>query len=888
MKKIISLFILLLSLPILSFAKDVEFKPVSYYTDFQVDSHYIITVYNKDDHNWYALGTSEDGETISVKIDNPKNGLKIDEKQVKKLNYIFTCPKKTDASTIKLRSNVIEEETGKKYSLYLKNGLINKSGGGDIYLGNTLYNGAYYFSLRGSSNLYYYSEENAFTFDKNNDYYSYQEIYAYDLDGNFKKVKDYYSSSIPLLKTNTFYVLSDVELVDGDERPTTLYKNNTMAEINDNFNDMSSTNRFQFVYTAGDGKKYIPTKDGAKVISENDNSITTEDYLYFRYKPHSQLTSAYATKQSGKFYYYEIVSSENLVINGDKIFHFGDIASNDLFKDIGNGYTYSLYLIYGDSNGYYSNPVLSYDSNYFLDVAYKNKTVKAKVCYNIIRCLSWNNTTKQFEVVGVEDGILFDVYTENKADGFYEYSLCENYGEYDYCGSSYYSTKNLTTEQLTTQLSLYSDNIIGFTNYKDVPRIIEEDDKENIRYFNREANKSDLIQSIKDKYHLIEKISDVEPNADGVREIYLVEGNEKIDIEPFIAEDNGHAIIGVSDWKNTQEGKTEEYLETHEKTQGSVTVELYLDGKKWLDPGKVYYRYDNDNSADLNIKFLNNKNTNVNDYLVSKDDFQPSADNLVIVGVNAEQGGSEEGLYVPFNWMSENGGQLDNVKGGSIVKIYLTQKYSLKYYLNDELYKSDDLTYVPTITKELIKENSTKSNYVVNDETNNDLLVTTSDKEYAFKDELARGLYYSFNYELAKQLDLAKVFDLPDADVLAAYWAIKDEDGTIISTAKPGEFIQLLSMEDVDFLFVGKDDDINTIHLHAYTKDYDKAPEIDETESNSISIKEPEKVEEIKEEKEIKEELDNPKTGDWISLLIIILISSFAVNIIVSSKVRKI
>ena len=176
-------------------------------------------------------------------------------------------------------------------------------------------------------------------------------------------------------------------------------------------------------------------------------------------------------------------------------------------------------------------------------------------------------------------------------------------------------------------------------------------------------------------------------------------------------------VVGISDWKELQASNGTGYKDlSRERWLGSINVEVYKDGEPWGDPTTMYFSYHNDNTADLNIKFIwdnlvdKYKGISFEDvpelqYLSTDPlylymcDFKGAddltdlrnPDNLTFpyydqVGhftidiVYAKQAGGELNLEYILNWMTDHGGRLDNVVGGSTVKVYVTTKYDAKYY----------------------------------------------------------------------------------------------------------------------------------------------------------------------------------------------------------------
>ena len=240
--------------------------------------------------------------------------------------------------------------------------------------------------------------------------------------------------------------------------------------------------------------------------------------------------------------------------------------------------------------------------------------------------------------------------------------------------------------------------------------------------------------------------------------------------------------------------------------------------------------------------------------------------------------------------MSENGGQLDNVKGGSTVKIYLSTKYTSKYYLNDVLYKTDSLKYTPTATKKAIQNNSNNSDYKVNSDSNNTLLNKTDDISFFKEDNLGRGEYSTFSYEITKERDTMEVLDLPNQTLKYNFWIVKDSRGNIIGKAIENETIQIVFKDDVDFLYIGNEDSIDTIHLYAYTPKYANTPNVPKniptisTNKNNNSNN-PKPINNETTTK-INNTIENPKTGDNIIIYIILLLISFAARFYLDKKIR--
>ena len=117
--------------------------------------------------------------------------------------------------------------------------------------------------------------------------------------------------------------------------------------------------------------------------------------------------------------------------------------------------------------------------------------------------------------------------------------------------------------------------------------------------------------------------------------------------------DYDDGLIKVED--NTKDG-------LDEINQGSITVNVYVDGVPREADHELKYAYAENAMVDVDVTL-----------------YGENADKYVINKVYADQNnpGSSNGIQL-------NGGVLDNVSDGSTVSIYLTSKYSVEYYLNNE------------------------------------------------------------------------------------------------------------------------------------------------------------------------------------------------------------
>ena len=172
------------------------------------------------------------------------------------------------------------------------------------------------------------------------------------------------------------------------------------------------------------------------------------------------------------------------------------------------------------------------------------------------------------------------------------------------------------------------------------------------------------------------------------------------------------------------------------------------------------------------------------------------SDDYIIDAVYAEQGGSEDGLKYMYNWLDpEVGGQLDNVRGGSTVKIYVTTRYQVKYYydngetdgyveLKSEKYL-DENYYTTAGTENAINEKKADSDYLVTSESEySKLLEKTPSDTTRFTDEaIRRGEYSKFLYNFNEYPHVISIPALPEGEEIPE-GAVLDSDTWTVRDAK--------------------------------------------------------------------------------------------------------
>ncbi|MBQ1907490.1 MAG: hypothetical protein II173_04885, partial [Firmicutes bacterium] len=291
-------------------------------------------------------------------------------------------------------------------------------------------------------------------------------------------------------------------------------------------------------------------------------------------------------------------------------------------------------------------------------------------------------------------------------------------------------------------------------------------------------------------------------SADGVLRLYPVYAVKGF-AQAVTADEGGTMIVGVSDFKDDQMGAGGT-AGNNERWLGSIDIEVYRDGEMWVplsddtgsgssigrrklmarrDPdvrATMYFPYHNDDAADLNIKFIEDGTTTdtLYEYMSSSTfDAKEPTEQYIIDAVMAEQGGSEDGLKFKYNWLDpEYGGQLDNVKGGSVVKIYVTTRYQVKYYLDSgdgngyqELTSEkylDENYYTTAGTEQAVENIKSGSDYYVtpDDDDLGNLIKKTQNLSDGFVDTgMIRGEYSTFLYKFNEYPHLIDPLpELPD------------------------------------------------------------------------------------------------------------------------------
>lgn len=386
-------------------------------------------------------------------------------------------------------------------------------------------------------------------------------------------------------------------------------------------------------------------------------------------------------------------------------------------------------------------------------------------------------------------------------------------------------TLSLTDKVKDVDVDGVKYTFVGWTLTKPETSFLSTDDSANIFDYDNKSEKAHISDSFVEKFRVIGDCNPESSPEESGAYIDLselkVKANDTVQLYPLYAvkgfdsvvtalEADGTKIIGISDWKADQGADTYYNGGEAERWLGYIDVQMFKDGVEWVAPTRLYYRYHNDNTADLTIKFIWDELVDQYEdggldplYLFMSDqkgkfdqDPYPIYDqsgHFVLDAVYAYQGGSEDGLNYSLNWMTDHGGQLDNVEGGSLVQLFVSTKYDVKYYLdNKEITEAswiNDDYYTTPGTSELFNKIAANADYTVR-----------------------------FDNELYGLVDRDFVVDEdPDKEIVYS----RDENGEIIYDEKTGEPIIIFNPHE---WFIAedlvKDDEGNVIGVKRGDPEY--------------------------------------------------------------------
>ncbi|MBR3294866.1 MAG: hypothetical protein IKI62_01240, partial [Clostridia bacterium] len=497
-------------------------------------------------------------------------------------------------------------------------------------------------------------------------------------------------------------------------------------------------------------------------------------------------------------------------------------------------------------------------------------------------------TLGAFTTVEKSDRIAVEIYKK----GSLETITVNYYDVNDLDGEPKYSdTRSEGLLALRQDEDVKKDNenyiFVGWTRDKSKAGYLSFNDSCNLYDFNDVSRIASVKEEVRNKYGLLGNCNPEATNnikilkdelEDGVLDLYPVYAvRGRTEVVTF--DENGKKIIGLSDIKDV-EGGGDGSIDPRERWLGSIDVEMYRDGgqitpSNGVNPSirtsfyaplsrlalansapvlkgtpvrtTLYFAYHNDDAADLNIKFIGDKvkDSELRSYLADPDfTVTYPSDQYIIDAVFAEQGGSEDGLKFMYNWLDPDvGGQLDNVKGGSTVKVYLTTNYQIKYYfdkgdgngyqeITEEGWK-DEGFYTTPGTENAIAADDSKADYRVEDKDGNEyrnLIIRDASNTGRFIDEnIRRGDYSNFLYmfnDYPHVIDIASLPVPPEGKELAAsVWTVKDKDLKNISTIDSDSKFALTETTygtgNTVWSYLGERyaDETNTYHLYIKVKD---------------------------------------------------------------------
>ncbi len=150
--------------------------------------------------------------------------------------------------------------------------------------------------------------------------------------------------------------------------------------------------------------------------------------------------------------------------------------------------------------------------------------------------------------------------------------------------------------------------------------------------------------------------------------VYVLSGKNK---EVTVSNTSGTVFITVDNVSTNA---------TAPRWRGSLTVQIFIDGNLSGTAQTMYFFYNSDNTVDIKLE-LTDEDGNAIDEKNS-----PFIINAVVAEQSGTSGNSRRGgIEIKSNKLTATEGKLDNVIGGSTVKIYMSTRYRAEFYLNDAL-----------------------------------------------------------------------------------------------------------------------------------------------------------------------------------------------------------
>lgn len=493
-----------------------------------------------------------------------------------------------------------------------------------------------------------------------------------------------------------------------------------------------------------DGTEYISVDDTYPVVFDFHGAFTSGTVDKVKYCGFDN--SGMRLKDSNNYFYPQNASSsypfrsksgENNTVH----FEYGTGGESKLGEDPGN-YSDKIY-IRGNGNSTYLG--INAEGNY---VGNLPRSSEYRIPVQIYVALP--DDAVRVEYLDANGNVSKIAYTE--ADG--TITLMSNVADEEYNDYTYAFVGWTMTEPEDTFLSLDdSCNIFDYDNDEDKAKILDSIAEKYGLIGDCNADYSDAVIEMQDK-------KTQENIDDGTLKLYPVYAVRGFDTVVTALEADNTKIIGISDWKADPDQGLDSYFDggDSEKWLGYVDVAIYKDGVEWVKPTRLYFRYHNDNTADLTIKFIWDNLLEDDKYQDPSGELDPlyiymsdksefpyydQSGHYVLDAVYAYQGGSEDGLKYELNWMTDHGGQLDNVEGGSLVQLFVSTKYDVKYYLDDkeitEAAWLDGDYYTTPGTSELFNKVAAKADYKVRSD--NDLF-GLMDRDFVEDDDPDKEIIY--------------------------------------------------------------------------------------------------------------------------------------------------
>lgn len=180
--------------------------------------------------------------------------------------------------------------------------------------------------------------------------------------------------------------------------------------------------------------------------------------------------------------------------------------------------------------------------------------------------------------------------------------------------------------------------------------------------------------------------NDKSPRANDFKEQNTT-GKSQIDLYPVYVVSGENSTVTVKNANGTASINVHNTSTnaTAPRWRGSLTIQIYVDGKMSGEAQTMYFFYNSDNTVDIKLELKDGAGNAID----------PETSPFIINAVVAEQSGTSSnnghgGIQISSNTLSATGGGLDNVIGGTTVKIYMSTRYRAEFYLDGKKIDTGD------------------------------------------------------------------------------------------------------------------------------------------------------------------------------------------------------